>query len=297
MEFRHLKYFVTVAEELHFSRAAEKLYLTQPALSKQIRVLEKQLQVKLFDRSKQKIKLTRAGEKFLETARQILIELESGVENTRKVARQEIGQIKVAFTAAALNTVLPEIMSQFRQIYPDVALILSELCTEDQVEALKGDRIDLGFLHPPIRDRDGSLNLQFLREDSILVVLPASHPLAEQKKISLASLADEPIIIYPREKGPVLYEQFLQLCQTAGFVPKIVQEVEMAQTRLGLVAAGVGISFILSSSQNLSVKGVVCRSLLEEFPKLELAIAWQKDNSSRVLQQFIKLARKPEIDP
>ncbi|MGF1488814.1 MAG: LysR family substrate-binding domain-containing protein [Prochloraceae cyanobacterium] len=162
---------------------------------------------------------------------------------------------------------------------------------------LKGDRIDLGFLHPPIRDRDGSLNLQFLREDFILVLLPASHPLAEQEKVSIASLADKPIIIYPREKGPILYEQFLQLSQTAGFVPKIVQEVEMTQTRLGLVAAGVGISFILSSSQNLTMKGVVCRSLLEEFPKLELAIAWQKNNSSRVLQQFIKLARKPERDP
>ena len=290
MEFRHLKYFVTVAEELHFSRAAEKLYLTQPALSKQIRALEAELQVKLFDRAKQRIKLTRAGETFLETARRILTEVERGTENTKKAAREELGQLSIAFTAAALHTILPPIMTQFQQIYPDVELILTELCTEDQVEALQSDRIDLGFLHPPIRDRDRSLNLHLLQEDSILLAIPASHPLAEQEKIAIASLANQPLILYPRQKGPVIYEQFLRSCQLAGFVPNVVQEVEAAQTRLGLVAAGIGISFILSSTQNLSAKGVVYRSLDEELPKLQLSLAWQKDNLSPVLQKFLQVA-------
>ncbi len=287
MEFRHLKYFVTVAEELHFSRAAEKLYLTQPALSKQIRALEEELQVKLFDRAKQKIKLTQAGEAFLETARRILEEVERGVENTRRVARKEVGQLKVGFTASALHSVLPEIIGKFRQIYPEVELILTEICTEDQVEALQNDRIDVGFLHPPIRDKSKSLSLHLLREDSILLAIPASHPLADREEIAIESLANEPIILYPRQKGPVLYEQFLQLCEKAGFFPNIVQEVEMTQTRLGLVAAGMGISFIISSVQNLSNKGVVYRPLVEELPKLQLAIAWRSDDFSPVMREFI----------
>ncbi len=287
MELRHLRYFVTVAEELHFSKAAEKLYVTQPALSKQIRALETELQVQLFDRAKQKIELTAAGVVFLETARRILLEIEQGIEKTRQVARGEIGKLKIGFTASALQTVLPEILDKFRQIYPNVELNLKEICTEDQVEALQDRQIDLGFLHPPIRDRSNSLSLHLLGEESILVAIPASHPLAALEKISFKSLANEPIIAYPRQKAPVLYEQFLQLFQQAGFVTNIVQEVKMTQTRLGLVAAGVGISFITANVQNLSHQGVVYRSLVEPFPPLQLSVAWCKDNRSPVLKEFL----------
>lgn len=290
MELRHLRYFVTVAEELHFSNAAEKLYLTQPALSKQIRALETELQVQLFDRAKQKITLTQAGKVFLETAKEILLEVERGIEKTRKVARGEAGQIKIGFTASALHIVLPEMIARFRQVCPDVELILTEICTEDQVEALQNHQIDLGFLHPPIRDKTNSLHLHLLGEESILLAIPASHPLAEAEKISFKSLANEPIIAYPRNLAPVLHAQFLQLCQQADFVPNIVQEVEMTQTRLGLVAAGVGISFITTNVQNLSHKGVVCRSLVEEFPPLQLSLAWHTDNRSPVLKEFLKVA-------
>ena len=157
--------------------------------------------------------------------------------------------------------------------------------TEEQVEALCTHHLDLGFLSPPVREK--SLALQTVFEGFYAIALPASHPLAHQEQISISSLSEEPIIFYPRLKGPVLYAEFLELCQQAGFTPNIVQEVEMTHTRLGMVAAKIGIAFIASSLQNLTVKGVVYRKLVEDFPKLEIALAWRQEDYSPIILKFI----------
>jgi DNA-binding transcriptional LysR family regulator len=286
MEFRQLKYFVTVAEELHFGRAAQILHLSQPALSKQIQALEDSLDVHLFERTKHWVRLTIAGQTFLDTAYRILHEIEEGIQMTQQIASGQSGQVKVGFTEATLFNLAPELLRHYQQHYPQVKLILTSGGTEAQVEALRMHQIDVGLVYLPIREP--SLALYPLFEEAYTVALPASHRLARQKQVAIESLANEPLIFYPRSLAPVLFANFINACEQSGFVPNIVQEAELAQTRLGLVAAGAGISFVLSSMQNLSAKGVVYRPFIERFLVLKLALAWRKDESSPVVHECIK---------
>jgi DNA-binding transcriptional LysR family regulator len=289
MEFRQLVYFIAVAEELHFGKAAEKLHLSQPALSKQIHALENSLEIKLFERTRHWVRLTPAGQKFLITARCTLQQLEQGIKVAQQVARGEIGRLKIGFPNPTLLTILPTVLEKYRRLYPQVELTLVGGGTETQVEALRTHQIDLGFVYLPIRE--DTLAVELLYEETFLVALPTSHPLAKRKKISLKSLADEPLILYPRSLAPILYNEFLDCCQQAGFSPNIVQEGEMTDTRLGLVAGGVGVAFIIAGLQNLRLKGVVYRALKDDFPKLKLALAWRKGESSPMVHKFRQLTK------
>jgi DNA-binding transcriptional LysR family regulator len=286
MELRQLRYFITVAEELHFGRAAETLHLSQPALSKQIQALEDSLGVQLLDRTKHWVRLTIAGQKFLETAHRILQEVEQGIQATRQIADGEMGRLKIGFTEATLFSLAPDIIKTYREHYPQVELIVTSGGTETHVEALRTHQIDVGFVYLPIREP--SLAIRPLFEETYVAALPASHRLARQKQTALSSLANEPLIFYPRSLAPVLYANFIKCCEQAGFVPNVVQEAELAQTRLGLAAAGVGITFVLSKMQSLSAKGVIYRSISGEFPTLKLALAWRQDESSPVVHEFLK---------
>jgi DNA-binding transcriptional LysR family regulator len=287
MELRQLKYFIAVAEELHFGRAAEALHLSQPALSKQIQALEDSLEIQLFERTKHWVKLTIAGQKFLETAHRILHEVEEGIQVTRRVAAGETGRLRLGFTETTLFSLAPDIVKIYREQYPQVDLILTSGGTEAQVEALRTHQIDVGFVYLPIREP--SLSIYPLFEEVYIAALPTTHRLARQQRIALQSLANEPLIFYPRLLAPVLYANFIKCCEQAGFVPNIVQEAELAQTRLGLVAADVGITFVLSNIQNLSAKGVVYRPLIGDFLMLKLALAWRKNESSPVVHEFLKM--------
>lgn len=287
MELRQLKYFITVAEELHFGRAAEALHLSQPALSKQIQALEDSLKVQLFERTKHWVKLTIAGQKFLETARRILHEVEEGIQVTRQVADGQIGRLRIGFTETTLFSLAPTIVRTYREQYPQVELILTSGGTEAQVEALRTHQIDVGFVYLPIREP--SLSIHPLFEEVYIAGLPTTHRLARHRQIALQSLANEPLIFYPRSLAPVLYTNFVKCCEQSGFVPNIVQEAELAQTRLGLAAAGVGITFVLSNIQSLSAKGVVYRPLIGDFLMLKLALAWRQKEFSPVVHEFLKV--------
>ncbi|MBD2772691.1 LysR family transcriptional regulator [Iningainema tapete] len=289
MEFRHLTYFVAVAEELHFGRAAKRLYVTQQALSKQIHCLEAELEIQLFYRTKRSCQLTEAGVVFLEEARRLLDQALHAVQVTKRVARGEVGQLKLSFASPALHSVLPKILKIFRETHPDVEVILKEISTLEQVKALLKNEVDVGFLYPPINEN--SLNLQPILEEALMIVLPAYHPLAALKHLPLEALANEPFILHPRHEGPVLYDQIMSLCEQAGFQPKVVQEVAMSQTRIGWVAAGIGISFVFASLQNLINSEVVYRALDGATLTLQLAAAWRVDNSSPVLQEFLKVTQ------
>lgn len=289
MELRQLKYFITVAEELHFGRAAESLHLSQPALSKQIQALEDSLEVQLFERTKHWVRLTIAGQKFLETARRILREVEEGVQITRQVAGGAMGRLRIGFTEATLFSLAPDMVRTYREQYPQVELILTSGGTETHVESLRTHQIDVGFVYLPIREP--SLSIHPLFEEVYIAALPASHRLARQNQIALQALATEPLIFYPRSLAPVLYADFIKCCEQAGFVPNIVQEAELAQTRLGLAAAGVGITFVLSDLQNLTARGIVYRPLIGDFPMLKLALAWRHNESSPVVHECIKLLK------
>ena len=285
MELHDLRYFVAVAEDLHFGHAAKRLHMTQPALSRQIQALEAELNVQLFQRTKRTVQLTMAGHTFFEEAKQILSHTEQAIQKTQWAARGEIGQLRLSFTASALRSIVPEVMPVFRERYPDVQLMMNERCTHSQVVAFQNHQIDIGFLYPPVDET--LLALQPVADEIWVVAIPKGHYLADQKYLTLATLAKEAFILHPRQEGPAFYDQIIQLCEQAGFYPNVVQEVETSQTRVGLVAAGMGITFVPDYLQTVGDTQVVYRRLQEATPKLQLAVAHRRDNFSPIVQQFL----------
>ncbi|NER00780.1 MAG: LysR family transcriptional regulator [Cyanothece sp. SIO2G6] len=272
MELRHLRYFVAIAQTLHFGRAAEQLGITQPVLSDQIRRLETLLGVQLLYRTKRVVQLTEPGRIFLPEVLRLLHQTETAIATVQRAAQGKLGQLKIGYTGPALYTVLPEILRQFRDRYPEVELSLHEYCTPDQETALLSGELQLGFLHPPI---DSPLQQREIRCEPMVVALPENHPLVNKPSLSIKDLAQESFILFPEPVGPNLYRQIMNLCTEAGFSPKIVQEVTPQPTMIGLVAAGIGIAFVSESLKNISRPGVLYRSLQEATPLLKLAIVWK----------------------
>ena len=288
MEFRQLRYFVTVAQELHFGKAAERLDITQPALSKQIRVLETDIGVQLFIRTKRTVELTQAGEVFAIQAQQLLNQAAEAIQLAQRTTKGEVGKLTIGFTPTATYTVLPKSIGRFRSLYPQVEIAMLELSTEAQVTALNHNEINLGFLHPPI-DRRG-LELYPILSEEFVVVLPKQHHLNQKQLLSLEDLAKEPFILHSRSEGPFLYDGFLKLCRQAGFQPKIAQETNSHQTRICLVAAGMGITFIPTGLQILVSEDLVCKPI--KIPlKLEFAAAWRSLITIPVLREFLTVLK------
>lgn len=294
MDLRQLRYYIVVAEELHFGRAAERLKMTQPALSKQIMVLEKDIGVQLLSRTKRVVQLTHAGQAFLNQARFLLAQSEETIQVARRTARGEEGQLTIGASPPATQTVLPDLLRTFRDRFPKVDLNLSLLSTESQVAALNQRNIDIGFLHPPIDAR--GLDLYPIQEEDFVVVLPKNHRLLKYDKIPLAQFAGESFMILPRHESPVLYDQFVQFCQKLGFQPNIVKEVLDLQTRLCLIAAGFGISFVPEGMQAAVGTNVVCRPL-EYCPiKQKLAAAWRQDATAPAIHSFLALMQEQLLE-
>lgn len=289
MKLHAFEYFVAVAEELHFGKAAARLHITQPALSRQIHKLEAELGFALLRRTKRTVELTDAGVAFLSEIRKALQQVDTAVRVAQRVARGEVGSLRIGFTPSSMHTVLPAILRCFRDRYPDVKLAMTEICTLDQVNGLRAETIDLGFLHPPI---DAAfLNLYPLQGERLLVVLPHTHALAQQPEIPLKLLATESFILHPRHEGPILYEQILRLCRQAGFAPHVVYEDSKHQTRVGLVVAGMGITFVPESLQKAGLTGVAYCALSDESLELQLSVAWRQTQESPTLQGFLQVVQ------
>lgn len=289
MELRHLKYFVTVAEELNFRRAASRLYMEQPPLSRQIRQLEEELGVMLLHRSKQGVMLTEAGKAFLDEARLTLAQ----AERAAKAARQAIGvqkQLAIGFSICAFNRVLPEIIQAFRQEHPETKVTLTEMSTVMQIQALLNEEIDIGFLYTPIEQ--AQITTMTLLKEPLVVALPAEHPLAAQAVLDLRSLAHESFILCPQHVKPDLYNHIMNACQQAGFQPNIVQEASPPEVVLGLVESRMGIALTAAGAQTRHKLNVVYRPLKEPVPMLEIAAGWRREQSSNVLKQFIEVMQK-----
>lgn len=291
MELRHLRYFVTVAEELHFGRAAQRLQMAQPPLSQQIRQLEQELNVQLLHRTKRIVRLTEAGQVFLQQARQILTQSEEAIEAAQRASRGEVGRLVIGFVGSATYSILPTALKAFRHQFPDVRLILHEMTTTEQIEALHDNRIHLGFIRPPLND--DRLRVESVYQESLVAVLPEAHAIATQKQVSLRSLACEPFILFPRHLGAGLYDQIIGLCQQSGFTPQVAQEAIQMQTIVSLVAAELGVALVPASLQNLQRVGVVYKPLEEQTPKVELAVAWRRNETSRIVHQFLEVTMKP----
>ncbi|HEY9640957.1 MAG TPA: LysR family transcriptional regulator [Coleofasciculaceae cyanobacterium] len=289
MELRHLRYFIAVAEELNFSRAAERLHMAQPPLSQQIRSLETELGVQLLERTKHRVQLTEVGELFLAEARQTLVQAERSIQTAQRAHQGELGRLVIGFASSLAYSIFPEILRAFREQFPDVDLVLHELNTSLQIEGIDDRSLDLGFVHLPIKE--DHLKLLTVLEEPLVAAIPETHPLAIHPQISLASLASERFILFPRYVACGFHDQILQSCQQSGFMPNVIQEAKLMQTIVCLVAAGMGVALVPASLQNLQRTGVVYRTLKEAIPTLKTALVWRPENVSPVLREFIKVVQ------
>jgi DNA-binding transcriptional LysR family regulator len=290
MELRHLRYFVAVAEELHFGRAAKRLNLAQPPLSQQIRSLEGELGLSLFFRTSRKVELTESGRLLLEQARLVLMQAEKATQMMRAAHRGEAGRITIGFTTSAVYSIVPAILREFNRSRPGVEIRCMEMNSEQQKIALKERQIQVGFTRTPLGE-DG-LNSEILGKDRFVLALPADHPRVGQIKLRLCDFANEGFILFSRNQGTSIYDAIIASCQKAGFSPRIAQEGGGVQTILALVAAGLGVAMVPSSLRNLQRPGVVYRELPpSDTQEVNLALVWRKDDRSPVVESLVKIAR------
>ncbi|HAT29496.1 MAG TPA: LysR family transcriptional regulator, partial [Janthinobacterium sp.] len=277
MELRHLRYFVAVAEELHFTRAAERLHIGQPPLSQQIQALEAELGAQLFERSKRWVRLTEAGRLFLLDARRILALAEQAMLTARRAQRGEAGELRIGFTLSTPFTPLfATVINHYRRQFPLVTLTLHEMSTLHQIDAIGQRGLDLGFVRPPEVEIPAGISLLTLRQDPLLLILPQDHPLAAKTQVAIRDLDGQPFVMYPKDAGTGIYPQIFRLCAAAGFVPRVAQEAGEASTIIGLVAAGCGISVLPASFDHIHMDGVCYRPLADPTASTTLLLAQRK---------------------
>jgi DNA-binding transcriptional LysR family regulator len=290
MELRHIRYFMTVAEELHFGRAAERLHVSQPPLSQQIRQLEAELGVELFVRNQRRVQLTEAGKRYYEEVRHVFERLERAALLARQAALGQTGTLAVGFVASATYALIPRVYQRFRETYPKVELSLSELSTAEQVEALHADQIQVGIARPPVSD--STLIAESLAEEPLVVALPSNHPLVQEETIELYGLRSERFILFPRRPRPGWIDIVRGACETAGFVPTVAQEVQELSSAVTLVAANIGIAIVPASAQALSLPGVAYKHFQPPVPVTELLLLRRYDPPSVIVEHFLLVAHK-----
>lgn len=292
MELRQLRYFRAVAEELNFGKAAVRLNLSQPPLSRQIRALEEELGFALFDRTPRGTRLTLAGSAFLETVDEVLERLEMGILKSRRVASGKAGTIRIGFRDTAMyNTVVPPRLLQFSQTQTDVEMILLPMTSAQQCDAVLRGEIDAGLVY--YYPHNDELMHHTLLKDDFVVALNASHPLAARDDIVLADLAQEPFIWFPRSMTPVYYDALLEACARAGFVPRIVQHApSVGGPVVHLVSAGMGISFVQRGATGMiRPSSVILRRVKDLDVQVVLSLIWHRQNTSPILRTLLALLR------
>ncbi|MGE6515993.1 LysR substrate-binding domain-containing protein [Lysinibacillus sphaericus] len=288
MDIRKMRYFITVAEELNFSRAAERLRMAQPPLSQEIRKLEEELGVQLFYRTKRKVELTNAGKIFLDGVRQIMFQVEKTIRETQLADEGKIGQLTVGFVDS--TEIVIEILKNFRERFPKIQLVLREMTTEQQLKALYEKEIQIGFFRT--KQNNGILSSEVCSEESLRLVLSQNHPLASLAEVSLQLLVDEPFIMFPRHLGPDFYDFITSYFSEQGVNLNVVQEAIQMQTIVNLVAIGMGISVVPSSVETYKQYGVIYKKFKETPPKINLYVGWRQDEKSAIINQFLTIVRE-----
>jgi DNA-binding transcriptional LysR family regulator len=290
MELRHLRYFIAVAEELHFGRAAQVLGISQPPLSQQIQALEQEVGARLFERTNRRVELSEAGRLFLHEARLVLAQVDKAADVARRAQLGELGELKIGFTSSApFNSTIPQAIFAFRQAFPAVHLNLQEMSSTEVAESLVDESIQVGLMRPlPLPD---SLSVIELMREPLVAVLNAGHPLVEgsESGLHLAQLAQEPFVFFPRTYGSGLYAQLLNLARDAGFSPHFAQEAGEAMTIIGLVAAGLGVSVLPASYQRIRIDGVVYRTLLDQEAVTAVWLVQRKGAQTPMAKAFVEL--------
>jgi len=287
MDLRQLRYFVAVAEELHFGHAAQRLRIAQPALSRQIQALEKDLLVQLLFRNRRRVQITPAGQVFLDRARQILARADEAVLAAQRAGGGVSGTLNLGFVGSATYDVLPGVLREFLHAAPHVDLTLSEMTVHAQIEALTEKRIDIGLLRLPARTE--GLVFRTIAREPLYVALPSSHRLAQLPVVPLSALNKESFVLYPDHPRPSWTEFVIGLCEQAGFRPLVIQRTVEIQTTLSLVAAGIGVSIAPKCIGNLQRKDVVFRKLGGVRARTELLVAYREHDSSPVVRTFLKV--------
>jgi DNA-binding transcriptional LysR family regulator len=291
IDLRRLRYFVAVAEELHFGRAARRLNLSQPPLSMQIRALEQEIGATLLLRTQRRVELTAPGRVLLDEARQLIARAESAVEHVRRAARGEIGRLAIGFVSTADYSVLPPLVQRFRARHPQVALTLSELTGDRQLDLLARGVLDLGLaIAPPAAE---GLTARPIYHEPLIAALPQRHRLARARAVAVRELARDGFILFPRVLAPGLHDLVIARCQRAGFVPQIAQEAVQMQTILGLVAAGLGVALVPACMAKLRRPDVAYVRLSGTGPQVETVAVWRADDRSPVLAGL--LAHLPRL--
>jgi DNA-binding transcriptional LysR family regulator len=299
MELRHLRYFVAVAEELSFTRAAERLFTAQPSLSTQIRDLEKELGVQLFERDKKRVYLTQAGRHLLDRARSILASVQTVKEEMQSTTNGNFGNLAIGFTASSmLTSTLTSAIKNYQRTFPSVSMRMLEMPSLHQLDAIHHRTLDLGVLRRLNVSLPTGVTIEEWYSVPLVVALPEKHPLTKKPGIRIKDLQDIPLIVFPRDAGIGLYWKVLELCAKSGFRPNVVQEARETSTMVGLVASGFGVAIVPNDSQCLRLRGVVYREIIDKNAISSLYLGYRSANTNPHLAKLLNILRfanKPEI--
>ncbi|GAA4874364.1 LysR family transcriptional regulator [Actinomycetospora straminea] len=295
MELRHLRSFVVVAEELHFGRAAARLFVVQPALSKQIAALERELDVVLLERDRHGVALTTAGRALLDDARRVLAQADAAVGRAQAAGRGVTGTLRLGFIAPVLYELLPGLLRPFRERYPDVRLVLEEMHNREAVHGVLGGRVQVAFVRLPLPP-EPDLRVRPVRSEGLAVAVPAGSALADgDGPLHVADLADQDLVLIGRDREPELHDSYLALCAAHGFSPRVAHEVDRTHVAVGLVACGLGVALVPRSALRVAHPDVAYRPLAEPSARLTVGVAW-RDEDDPVVANFLALCPEPAPD-
>jgi len=289
MDIRRLRYFLVAAEEQNFHRAAERLHIVQPALSKQMAQLEAELGCELFHRHKRRVLLTAAGQAFAEDARRILRDVEQAAERARNIALGRVGTLRIGFReTAGRSPIVSRSLGSFRAQYPSVELRLTQMTSPAQCEAIRNDELDAGFVYLS-PEHVHELDSYDVGVDRFYLAVPSGHPLATAASIQLRDLQDEPFIWLARSKNAYYADALIRNCLQGGLAPKIMQEADSEETIINLVSVGMAASFVVAANARSPVPGVVFRPVIDLTETLTLALVWRRSDSSTQIANFVNV--------
>lgn len=288
LELRHLRYFVAVAEELNFTRAAERLHMAQPPLSTQIRQFEEELGAQLFERDKRRVFLTQAGREVLDRARAILAAADEAKKAARRAASGEIGELHLGYAASAMFTeLLPAVIRRYQKRFPQIQLHLHEMPSMEQLYAVHNRELDVGIVRRPDVATPAGVRIEEWYRAPLVAAIPKMHPLAKREALRIADLKDQPLIMFPRDSGIGLYWRVVDLCVKAKFRPHIVRETRDYAVMIGLVAAGVGIAVVPTDTQCIRLEGVTYRPVQGKDAVSALQLAFRPDQRDEHMQNLL----------
>jgi DNA-binding transcriptional LysR family regulator len=289
MELRHIRSFLSIAETLHFGRTAELIHISQPAISLQIRALEEEVGVRLFERNRRKTTLTAAGSAFRDDAAAALSQLEQAIRRARLTATGKLGLLRIGFVSTAGNEIVPNIVRQFRKSNPEVEFSLRNILTAEQVQMLESGSLDVGFLRMPV-DEHSALDVVTVHREPFVLVVPSSHKLAKRKRVRLREVAGQDFVMYERTYAPGFHDLMFGILRDAGIVPNVTQTAVEIPTLISLVASGMGITIMPASVVKHYVASVVACGILDRIPMTEIALAVSKQFRTEVVDNFRSFA-------